>query len=114
MSAVRKESKITEHQFWWQVKQYTRTKIEAVSMEQERREWDVERVRLAASLPTEANLNKVQRYEAHLSLEFYKALYELQRLQAARQRYRFRYLWRSISTLVPLPSIERSKEASGL
>ncbi|MDA1129033.1 MAG: hypothetical protein O2913_10080 [Chloroflexi bacterium] len=84
VAAARRESKINEPQFWWQVKQYTRSRSQGVSREQERRKWDLDRVRLAASLPTEANLNKIQRYEAHLSREFYKALHELQRLQAAR------------------------------
>ena len=35
-------------------------------------------------LPDEATLAKVQRYESHLSREFYRALHEPQRLQAAR------------------------------
>ncbi|MFQ5872919.1 MAG: hypothetical protein ACE5JL_03845 [Dehalococcoidia bacterium] len=32
-----------------------------------------------------ASLDKVRRYEAHLSRQFYRALHELQRIQAARQ-----------------------------
>ena len=35
-------------------------------------------------LPTDADLEKVGRYETHLERSFYKALHELQRLQAAR------------------------------
>ena len=37
-----------------------------------------------AGLPDDASLAKIQRYEAHLTRQFYKALHELQRLQAAR------------------------------
>ena len=37
-----------------------------------------------ASLPDDQSINKIQRYEAHISRQFYKALHELQRLQAAR------------------------------
>ena len=55
-----------------------------MARQQERRQWDLERVRLSVSLPTEENLTKIQRYEADLSREFYKALHELQRLQAPR------------------------------
>ena len=40
--------------------------------------------KLMASLPDDQNINKIQRYEAHISRQFYKALHELQRLQAAR------------------------------
>ena len=35
-------------------------------------------------LPTADEMNKVQRYEAHLSRQFYQALHEFQRLQQAR------------------------------
>ena len=41
-----------------------------------------------AGLPDDASLAKIQRYEAHLSRKFDKALHELQRLQAARSGLR--------------------------
>ena len=37
-----------------------------------------------AGLPDDASLAKIQRYEAHLTRKFDKALHELLRLQAAR------------------------------
>ena len=61
VSAARRETKMSEPYFWLQVKQYTYPKLEGVEREFERREWDLERVRLAASLPIEVNLNKIQR-----------------------------------------------------
>ena len=39
-------------------------------------------------LPHHTTLEKIQRYEAHLSRQFYRALHELQRLQAARRGLR--------------------------
>ena len=45
-------------------------------------------LRLMTSLPDDSPLEKVQRYEAHLSRQFYKVLQELQALQAARQSRR--------------------------
>jgi hypothetical protein len=39
---------------------------------------------LLTSLPPEPYLQRVQRYESHLSREFYRALHELQRIQASR------------------------------
>jgi len=41
-----------------------------------------------AGLPDDASLAKIQRYEAHLSRQFYRALHELHRLQAARRGFR--------------------------
>ena len=41
-----------------------------------------------AGLPDDASLAKIQRYEAHLTRQFYKALHELQRLQSARSGLR--------------------------
>ena len=38
-----------------------------------------------ATLPNEADLAKIQRYEAHISRQFYKALHELQMVQTGRQ-----------------------------
>jgi len=41
-----------------------------------------------AGLPDDTSLAKIQRYEAHLTRQFYKALHELQRLQSARSGLR--------------------------
>jgi hypothetical protein len=43
-----------------------------------------ERLRRERMLPADDTLQKVTRYEAHLSRQLYQALHELQRLQAAR------------------------------
>ncbi len=51
----------------------------------EQRQWEIERTRLLATLPNEADLAKIQRYEAHISRQFYKALHELQMVQTGRQ-----------------------------
>ena len=88
VAVARKKTGISELQFWLQAKQYTQSKLEQVEKELEWRDRDIERIRLAASIPIERDLNKIQRYESHLSREFYKALHELQRLQAARLGYR--------------------------
>ncbi len=44
----------------------------------------MERLRLSRGLPDEADLDKIQRYEAHLERGLYKALERLQTLQEAR------------------------------
>jgi hypothetical protein len=56
-----------------------RTKLEAERVEQDLRNMSRERL-----LPDEKTLEKVARYEAHLSRGLYKALHELEALQARR------------------------------
>jgi len=45
----------------------------------------LDQLRRTRILPDEAQLEKVRRYEWHLERALYKAMHELQRLQAARQ-----------------------------
>ena len=75
---------ITEEQFWQVVKAEGQRIHRETSEKLERRRLEIEQQRLLATLPNDARLAKIQRYEAHLSREFYKALHELQRLQATR------------------------------
>jgi hypothetical protein len=84
IDSVNKSAKVSEDQFWKRVKEMVRQEYERVNASYQRRLWTLEQVRLSASLPADTDLVKVQRYEAHLSRQFYKALHELQRLQAAR------------------------------
>ena len=75
---------ITEDQFWQIVKDEVQRDHRETVRRLERRHLEIEQKRLLASLPDDVRLAKIQRYEAHLSREFYKALHELQRLQGAR------------------------------
>ena len=84
VEAASQKAKISEDEFWQTVKSRVRIEYEQVARKWERRRWALERVRLSASLPDDLSLAKIQRYDAHLSRQFYKALHELQRLQAAR------------------------------
>jgi hypothetical protein len=64
-----------------------RARLEVISAKQalERVENDLERMSRERLLPDEKTLEKVARYEAHLSRLFHKALHELEALQARRQ-----------------------------
>ena len=78
------DANITEHMFWKKVEGEIIRRSEDVAREQERRRSDLERVRQMVSVPEEKDLIKIQRYESHLSRQFYRALHELQLLQATR------------------------------
>lgn len=51
----------------------------------ERVQAELERVAALPAVPPEATLANIQRYEAHLSRQFYRALHELEALQARRR-----------------------------
>jgi hypothetical protein len=51
----------------------------------ERVKQDLEKMSRERLLPDEKTLEKVSRYEAHLSRQLYKAMHELEALQARRQ-----------------------------
>jgi len=61
-----------------------RTKVQEAREEEREARGRVDRLRRSRTLPGEGVLDKVSRYEAHLERGLYKALHELQRLQAAR------------------------------
>jgi hypothetical protein len=78
------ETNSTPTAFWAAVKADATQEYERLRPRWERRRLALERHQLLRSLPDDKSLDKVQRYEAHLSRQFYKAHHELQRLQAAR------------------------------
>jgi hypothetical protein len=59
-------------------------KAERSKLEAEKVEWDLRNMARERLLPDEKTLEKVARYEAHLSRGLYKALHELEALQARR------------------------------
>jgi hypothetical protein len=58
--------------------------VEKAKQSAEEVERDLERMSRERLLPDERTLQKVARYEAHLSRGLYKALHELEALQAGR------------------------------
>ena len=79
---------ISRPEFWRTVRAVVTGELDPARRTLERRRLALDRQRLLASLPDEKGLENVQRYEEHLSRLFYKALHELQRLQAPRQAFR--------------------------
>ena len=75
---------ISKKEFWDALKMAVLADHDQRVSDLERRRLVLDRHRLLASLPNDTSLQKVQRYEAHLSRQFYRALHELQRLQAFR------------------------------
>ena len=61
-----------------------RFKVERAKLEAEKVERDLRNMARERLLPEEKTLEKVARYEAHLSRGLYKALHELEALQARR------------------------------
>jgi hypothetical protein len=76
---------VTEEGFWLLIKTAIQSEWEQAKSKLDRRQWELNRAMMLASLPDEQRLAKIQRYEAHLSRQFYQSLHELQRLQAARK-----------------------------
>ena len=70
--------------FWKVVRVMVEIEHGQVKSKWEKRRLALERNRMLTSLPDEKSLEKVGRYEAHLSRQFFKTLHELQRLQGAR------------------------------
>ena len=61
-----------------------RFKVERAKLEAEKVERDLQNMSRERLLPDEKTLEKVARYEAHLSRLFHKALHELEALQVRR------------------------------
>ena len=74
----------SEHDFWGLAQSKAKETYEEAKKALDRRTIELDREKLMASLPDEKHLETIQRYEAHLSRQFYKAMHELQRLQSAR------------------------------
>ena len=80
ITAITRTGEVSEEEFWEAVEKRLRDNYEDVERRMERREWQLR----FASQPDYKASEKLQRYEAHLSRQFYKALHELQGLQLAR------------------------------
>ncbi|MGI8554388.1 MAG: hypothetical protein ACR2PL_26915 [Dehalococcoidia bacterium] len=76
---------ISEEQFWSSVRTQAKTEYTEAAAILGLRRAELAWQRQIKVLPEQTSLDSVQRYEAHLSRQFYRALHELQRLQAARQ-----------------------------
>jgi len=75
---------ITREEFWDELDQLVEDKLEKACSALNELALEAQREIELASLPDEAELAKIQRYEAHLSRQQGRALHELQRLQVAR------------------------------
>ncbi len=84
ISRTRESNEISKPEFWELVKAAVQLRYQKINADLERLNETDETKKLMASLPDDQSVNKIQRYEAHISRQFYKALHELQRLQAAR------------------------------
>ena len=76
---------ISVKDFWRVVKEEVKLDHDQLAPNQERRRLDLEQKLRLAGLPRYSIIEKVQRYEAHISRQFYRALHELQRLQSSRR-----------------------------
>ena len=85
VNAACQKAEISEDEFWQIVERKVRLQYEETAAKCGHRRWEIERTRLLATLPDEATLAKIQRYEAHLSRQFYKELHGLQRLKMGLQ-----------------------------
>ncbi len=83
ISRTRESNEISKPEFWELVKAAVQLRCQKINADLRLNE-TAETKKLMASLPNDQSVNKIQRYEAHISRQFYKALHELQRLQAAR------------------------------
>ena len=75
---------ISEKEFWSEVRNNLTRRYQSASEALVSYVLQEDREIKLAGLPDDSSLAKIQRYEAHLSRQFYRALHELQRLQAAR------------------------------
>ena len=75
---------ITREKFWDELVQLVEDKLEKACSALNELALEAQREIELASLPDEADLAKIQRYEAHLTRQQNRALHELQRLQVVR------------------------------
>ena len=75
---------ISRDEFWDELDHLVEDKLERACSNLNEVALEAQREIELASLPDEAELAKIQRYEAHLSRQHDRALHELQRLQVAR------------------------------
>ena len=84
MEAACNSGNVTEDEFWWAARTRAQKKYDEASQILQDRTRALDHQRLLASLPDDKDLERFQRHDAHLSLQFYRALHELQRMQAER------------------------------
>ena len=77
-------NEFSRRDFWRSVANEVQRDIQSGIEQLEQVEVERQSARDLAALPDDATLGKIQRYEAHLTRQFTKALHELQRLQASR------------------------------
>jgi len=70
--------------FWALVRPSVEAARDRILVDIERRDARLRSAQSLAIIPSAAQLDKIHRYEAHLSRQFHRALHELQRIQAAR------------------------------
>ena len=76
---------LSEDELRAQFKEYLGQQIHRTKKSLERNEQQLERRRGLASLPDDAELNRILKYQSRTDRGLYKSLHELQRLQAGRQ-----------------------------
>jgi len=81
---VCKKSKISEKEFWHVVIAAVRLRIKELARLRKKLRLEVDRITDSVCALHEEDMNPILRYEAANSRQFYRALRELQRLQAAR------------------------------
>lgn len=75
----------THHEFWKRVGKKALNQWRSIDAQLTEMSIKEDREVNLFGIPDEPSLAKIQRYEAHLSRQFYKALHELQRVQASRR-----------------------------
>lgn len=84
IDAACEKGKISTGEFWKVVKEATQRDHQLLNPNPEGRRLALERMLRLALLPHQTVLDKIQRYESHISRQFYKALHEFDRMQATR------------------------------
>ena len=87
ISEASRRGNVSSQEFWDAVRKDVRQQHEHVDRNWQNRRRELEREGLLPRMPNDRDLAKVQRYEANTSRQFYRALHELQRVQAARNGF---------------------------
>lgn len=92
--ALCKAREMTAEETWGWLRRRAELDRDKARQAYERRLWEEERVRLLVALPREEALERVLRYEAHLSRLFARTLEELERVRGLTRRERLRVIGR--------------------
>ena len=87
ISEASRRGNVSSQEFWDAVRKDVRQQHEHVDRNWQNRRRELEREGLLPRMPKDRDLATVQRYEANTSRQFYRALHELQRVQAARNGF---------------------------